>query len=259
MWKVVLVATSAAAAQVAQGPPEQVVTAGDINRLAAAVRTFTPKDEFAALPRQPSVDGKRFVIEIKPLPTSACSGYPMWEYEASENKLCISVAGGQLNLNAFLSNQGDVNTKPRDIWGDPVRYFATECSDRALPSYRATNGYGTSYKIDPTVATVTAIADSFPETANWPGTYEMTISGDQARSLVPSLRIRFTGTLSDWKPGTAIACASKRDGPTGDSPYDRRLNICLLHGHIDKLEIVDIRDGHTIHSDTNSYKPKSHS
>lgn len=230
------------------------VTAAEINALALKIRGHKPRDEFDALPSQPSLNGRRFVVELEPWgtkpPRIACFGYPMWSYSAETQTLYVSPGGGDLGLIGFSGRQGMVSKDPANPWGGrAVRYYATSCERKALPSYTATNAYGATFEIDPTAQIITAIADDHirPE---WPGSFKLQISGDAARALVDHLKVRLTGELRDWKPGVAIACDVRRDGPTASSPYDRTRNLCVANGRVEKFEVIDARNGRVLHSES---------
>lgn len=232
-------------------PSAPTASALEINSIARKVRSFTPKDEFDAPPSQASVAGRQFVVEVQPRGSgkkpAACFGYPMWSYGAATGTLYVSTGADELLLNTFLSKQGRVTKKPvADIWLEKIQYFASGCERADMPRYTASNAYGAVFTIDPTVQTVTAIADALPEGSKWPDNFEIQVSGEEARSLVPNLLVRFTGELSDWKPGVSVACGSKRNGPTADSPYDRRMNLCLFDGRIDRMDLLDVRSGKVI-------------
>ena len=240
-----------AALQTGAPPSRTKMSASEINALARKVRSFTPKDEFDVLPSQVSVSGRQFVFEVQPRGSgkkpAACFGYPMWSFDAATGTLYVSTGADQLLLNTFLSKQGRVTKKPAaDIRLERIQYFASDCERADLPRYMASNAYGAAFRIDPTVQTVTAIADGLPEGSKWPDHFEIQTSGEGARALVPNLRVRFTGELSDWKAGVPVACGSKRDGPTADSPYDRRMNLCIFNGRIDRIELLDVRSGTVI-------------
>ena len=131
--------------------------------------------------------------------------------------------------------------------GRPVRYFATSCKRATSPSYTATNAYGATFEIDPTTQIITAIADD-PIRPEWPPSFKLQISGDAARTLVEHVEVRLSGTLRDWKPGVAMACDVRRDGPTASSPYDRTRDLCIANGSIEKFEVIDRRSGRVLHS-----------
>ena len=128
-----------------------------------------------------------------------------------------------------------------------VRYFATACERVTLPSHTATNAYGASFNINPTAQIITAIADD-PIKPEWPESFKLQVPAAAARTLVEYLQVRLTGTLRDWKPGVAMACDIRRDGPTVASPYNRTRDLCVANGHIDRFEVFDARDGRMFHS-----------
>lgn len=225
----------------------------ELNAIAKKARTFPPKDEFDTAPAQTSVAGRRFKIEVPPwgsnTPPIACFGYPMWSYESASRTLFVSTGAYDLQLDTFSTRQGEVSKKPvHDIWGEKVQLFASDCARSDLPRYTASNAYGAEYRIAPTLQTITAIADALPKGLEWPDSFQLQISGKEARSLLPNLRVRFTGILEDWKAGVSAACGSRHDGPTAASPYDRRLKACLFNGYIDRIELVDVRSGSVLKS-----------
>jgi hypothetical protein len=228
--------------------PQKAVSLTEINALAAKVRTYKPKDEFDAAPSQPTWAGRPFVLTLSPKPSRmACFGSPTWSYSAETQTLYVSPGGSDLGLAGFRGKQGVISKVAGEEWGRPVRYFATACERINLPSYTATNAYGATFNIDPTAQIITAIADD-PIKPAWPEAFKLQISGDAARSLVEHLGIRLSGTLRDWKPGVAMACDIRRDGPTATSPYDRTRNLCIANGRIDRFAVIDKRTGHILHA-----------
>lgn len=223
----------------------------EINALAKEVRSFSPKDEFDEAPSHGSVSGREFIIEVAPRGSNArpaaCFGYPMWSYDSTSRTLYVSTGAHDFVLNAFSTKQGSVSKKAApDIWIEKVQYFASDCGRENLQPYTATNAYGAEYAIEPTKQIITAIADALPKGVEWPSSFKIETSGEQARSLVPNLRVRFMGSLSDWKPGVSVACGSRRDGPTAASPYDRRFDICLFNGQMQRIELLDVRSSKVI-------------
>lgn len=220
----------------------------EVNATARNVRAFRAKDEFDTPPSQRSVAGRPFSLDVPPLGSggrlAACFGYPMWSYSAETGTLYVSTGESDLMLNSFLSKQGAVSKRARsDIWGEKIQYFATDCARADLPNYTATNAYGAEFHIEPTLQTVTAIADALPRGQKWPDSFRMQIPGSEARTLVPRLRVRFIGVMQDWKPGVAVACGTRRDGPTSSSPYDRRMDLCLFNARIDRIELRNATTG----------------
>jgi hypothetical protein len=231
------------------------LSAADLNGQADKLRLFQPKDEFDTPSAQMSVAGRRFSIDVQPwgsnTPPVACFGYPMWSYDSANGTLYVSTGAHQLMLSTFLSKQGTITKKATpDVWAEKVHYFASDCVRTDLPSYTASNAYGAEFRIDPTLQTITAVADSVPEGATITKSFEMKAPGAEARSLVRNLRVRFSGVLADWKPGVPVACASRRDGPTAGSPYDRKFDLCLFNGHIDLIELLDVRTGRALQTFT---------
>jgi len=239
---------AALSAQTTEATVADSIGTSELNSTAKAVRAFVPKDEFDTPPGQRSVAGREFVIDVQPWgtkpPRMACFGYPMWSYAPDSGTLYVSTGARKLLLSAFLTKQGIVTKgTAADIWPEEVRYFASDCARADLPSYTGTNAYGATFRIEPTEQTVTAIADSLPTESKLTESFQLTIPGADARALVPNLRVRFRGRLSDWKSGVSVACGRRRDGPTASSPYDRTLKLCLFNGRIEKIELVDTRTG----------------
>ena len=228
--------------------PQKPVSLAEINALSAKVRTYKPKDEFDAAPSQPTWAGRPFVLTLSPKPPRmACFGSPTWSYSAETQTLYVSPGGSDLGLAGFRGKQGEISKVPGEAWGRPVRYFATECERVTLPSYTATNAHGASFNIDPTAQIITAIADD-PIKPEWPTSFKLQISGPEARNLVDHLQVRWSGSMRDWKSGVAMACDTRRDGPTMSSPYDRTRDLCVANGRIDKFEVIDARDGRILDS-----------
>ena len=177
----------------------------------------------------------------------ACFGYPMWSYSASTGTLYVSTGAHALMLNTFRSKHGSVAKKPaQDSSSDKIHYFASDCARSDLPSYTASNAYGAEYRIEPTLQTITAIADDLPRGSPLTESFKIETTGAAARTLVPNLRVRISGLLADWKPGVSVACGEKRNSPTATSPYDRRFDYCFFNGRIDRIELLDIRTGEVL-------------
>ena len=228
--------------------PQKTLSLAEINALGDKVRAYKPKDEFDAAPSQPAWAGRPFVLTLNPKPPRmACFGSPTWSYSAETQTLYVSPGGSDLGLAGFRGKQGVISKILGEEWGRPVRYFATACERVTLPSYTATNAYGASFNIDPTAQIITAIADD-PIKPEWPTSFKLQISGPEARKLVDQLQVRWTGTMRDWKPGVAMACDTRRDGPTVSSPYDRTRDLCVANGRLDKFEVIDARDGRILHT-----------
>jgi hypothetical protein len=138
--------------------------------------------------------------------------------------------------------------KPGDIWGDKIEYFASGCDRVQLPSYRATNAYGATFTVEKSRQIVTAIADFEDKSSKWQSSFKISVSGEEARSLVQNLNVRLSGTLSDWKPGSPVACGEQRQSPRSDLPVDRSFELCLVSGSVDLFEVVDTRDGRVLFS-----------
>jgi hypothetical protein len=223
----------------------------EINALAKKSRSFIPKDEFDEVPAQGSVSGQQFILEVPPwagnAPPVACFGYPMWSYESISRILYVSTGAHDFVLNTLSSKQGTLSkSSAPHVGGETVQYFASDCARQDLRPYTATNVYGADYRIEPTLQIITAVADALPRGLEWPSSFKIQTSGEQARALVPNLRVRFAGTLSDWKPGVSVACGSRRDRPTAALPYDRKFDICLFNGKIERIELLDVRTGKVI-------------
>lgn len=231
-------------------PADSPWKAADLNALAAKTLGWKPSDQFDTAPVQPSVSGAHFDIEV-PVRTidTACFGYPYWDYSTQKKTLFVNPGGEQVSIGPYFSESGPIRKSAgSDPTGELVRLYASSCKRSDLQSYTATNAYGASFKIDPTLQTVTAIADDPGVGGGWPEYFELTMEGSEARALVDHLKLRTTGTLRDWRPGVAVACGSRRNGPTASSPYDRRFERCLFNGRIDRLELIDDRTGKIIAS-----------
>lgn len=67
-------------------------------------------------------------------------------------------------------------------------------------------------------------------------------------SIFLNLRVRYYGKLQDWKPRASVACLDRRNEPTASSPYDRRFDIRLFNGQMDRIELRDVTTGRIIDS-----------
>ena len=76
------------------------------------------------------------------------------------------------------------------------------------------------------------------------------MAGDAARQLTQNLRVRVSGTLSDWWPGTSMLCGKSGSPPTIDLPLDSTLDICMVRGRADHLEVFNAVTGEVLYSAT---------
>lgn len=246
-----LVLASLLAPQTVASLQETVASSAELNAFAKRVRAFVPRDQFDEAPLQPSMTGRSFSLVVQPRGSdsipAACFGYPMWSYETGSRTLHVSTGAHDFVVGSFSSRQGMITRKPtREGSVEKIQYFATDCERADLQAYTSSNAYGAEFRIEPTLQTITAVADALPRGVEWPTSFKIQISGEQARTLVPHLRVRFVGVMSDWKPGVSVACLNRRNGPTARSPYDRRFDICLFNGRIDRIELLDSRTGKAI-------------
>lgn len=218
-----------------------------ITELAAKARSYVPKDQFDTAPRLPTVDGQRFDVLVKPAATvgsNGCFGSSIWSYEADQGRLWIGAAGQKMSTNTLTPTTAAI-LKP--IGDDLIEYFTLDCQREELGSYTGTNAYGAEVKVAKGHQRITAIADSVVRNPAWEPSKYFQISGEEARQLVEHLRVRFMGSLQDWKAGVPIACGTRRQNPTYTVRVDRRLDICLVSARIDRVQFVDVRTGRVLY------------
>ncbi len=253
-----LVLGSLAVAQPAAAAVKTPAGTDELNAIAKKVRAFVPRDQFDEPPPQSSMAGQTFSVVVEPRGSdsipAACFGYPMWSYDAASRILYVSTGAHDFVLGPFYSKQGML-TKQIALYGprQKVQYFASDCDRADLEPYTASNAYGADFRIEPTLQIITAIADALPGGLEWPTSFKIQTSGEQARALVSSLRVRFTGVLTDWKPGVSVACLNRSDGPIARSPYDRRYDICLFNGQIERIELLEVKTGKVLQT---FFRPK---
>lgn len=241
----------------ANASAQEIMTTEQITALAERVKNYTPRDQFDTPPAQPSVAGKRFSYTVTPLQVGPnnmiCDGFPTWGYVASDGKLDVGMTGG-----FALSYQMDGKTGrlfPSAVASveknAELTFHSLTCRKVREPNYTATNGFGAKFEIHKETDVVTAIAEFGSQTdSHWHTYWETQVSGDAARQLTQNVRVRISGTLSDWWPGTAMLCGKSSMPPTIDLPLDSTLDICMMRGHADRVEVLNAATGEVLYSAT---------
>ena len=55
-----------------------------------------------------------------------------------------------------------------------------------------------------------------------------------------------SGSLTDWGPGVSVVCAAKIQAPRITLPIDKTINLCMLRGRADRVEVIDAATGQTL-------------
>jgi len=243
---IVLVVTAPAAAQ-------QTLRDEDLSAIAEKVRQFAPRDQFDAPPPQQSLAGRRFSYTIEPKPigrATNCEAFPEWVYLPAQGRLNFSWSSSLTLTYNLLGANGPVfpptMTRPRNA---ELTFRSFTCVKRIEPSYTATNAFGAQFTIEKMTDVVSAIADFEPLGARLaPSSWEASVSGDAARTMVANARVRVSGTLADWWPGTSVVCGRKRLEPSIRLPLDRTTDLCLIRGRVERIEVIDQQTGAVLYS-----------
>jgi hypothetical protein len=238
---------------VAPASAQQTLSGEDLSVIVERIRQFTPRDQFDTLPPQPSLAGRRFsyTVEARPIGrTTNCEAYPEWVYLQAQSRLNFSWSSSLALTYALLGHNGPVfppaMTKPRNA---EITFRSFTCAKTIEPSYTANNAFGAQFTIEKMTDVVSAIADFEPLRARLaPSSWEANVSGDAARMMAANARIRVSGTLADWWPGTSIVCGRKRLEPSIRLPIDRTTDLCLIRGQVKRIEVIDQRTGATLYS-----------
>lgn len=220
-------------------------------RIADSVRDFTPKDQFDTGPRTPSLAGRRFSYTVVPSEdgSSDCSGYPDWMYVPSRGELNVSWSPGfalayEMKMKAGAQFPPGLVSLSRNA---ELAFRAFTCRRENEPDYLANNAFGAQFRVSKSTEFVTAIADFEPMVEKgFPNSWTVAVTGDSARLLSQNARVRVSGSLADWGPGVSVVCGSKIQTPTISVPRDRTVNICMVKGRADRVEVVDASTGRTL-------------
>jgi hypothetical protein len=232
---------------------QPTLSAADLTAIVEKVRQFKPHDQFDAPPAQQSLAGRRFSYTIEPRPIGLmknCEAYPEWVYLQAQSRLNFSWSSSLALTYALLGHNGPVfpptMTKPRNA---ELTFRSFTCAKTIEPSYTANNAFGAQFTIEKMTDVVSAIADFEPPGGRLaPSSWEANVSGDAARTMTANARIRVSGTLADWWPGTSVVCGRKRLEPSIRLPVDRTTDLCLIRGHVERIEVIDQQTGATLYS-----------
>jgi|GEM_PF-4943217 len=239
-------------AAVATSSSQVAATETELSVMAAQIRSFTPRDKFDSLPPLPSVAGRAFSVVMAPLEggpnNSICSGFPSWVYLPQRSHYEVGSGTVTASKSNFEGPLGPLfaTSSPREP--SLIKFLSFTCSHAKEPPYTTTNGFGAQVQVEKTTETVTAIAYDYDRLPSWKDYWESTTTGDAARQLAKNVRVRISGVLSDWSPGTPIMCGVSRRHPTMALPIDRTLNACLFKGRIDRFEVLNAATGELLYS-----------
>jgi hypothetical protein len=240
-----------------QGPaaPSQAALSGDqLEVMANQMRAFVPRDEFDAPPSLPSVNGRRFTYTVTPLRTGPqnliCSGFPTWGYWPQDGRLEVGGTESVGIKSDYRSGNSAMFPTGSDGSGlsTMLSFRSFTCQRTRLEGYTATNAFGAAFPIEASREAVTAIGDFAMINTSWRTYWGTQVTGDAARQLSQNVRIRFSGTLSDWAPGRPVLCGRSHRSPTVSLPIDRITDICIFKGRADLFEVIDAHTGEVLFS-----------
>lgn len=248
-------APSPAPAHVAGSQPSGApLTGEDLEALASQVRSFVPRDQFDTPPALPSVTGRRFSYIATPLErgpeNEICDGYPSWGFWPQDGRLEVGATEGTGIKSDFTSGSSRMFSTGQGTsdFGTMVTFRSFRCQKTRLPGYTATNGFGAQFAVERSREVVTAIGGFAMPDTSWRTHWTTQVSGDAARQLSRNVRVRVSGTLTDWARGRPVVCGRKVSTPTTRRPYDETLDICLFNGRADLFEVLDGRTGEVLFS-----------
>ncbi len=233
---------------------QETLTGEDLERMAATIRSFQPKDEFDVPPALPSVEGKRFVYTVTPRKRGPnnriCDGFPSWGYFPRQRQLEVSGMLGEELLRDLVFDTGQLWAPFSTDW---LYFRSLSCDWLPGQDYEATNGFGVKVLVDVHKEVVTAIGfvadDILPVREMVRPSWKTITAGDEGRRLARALRLRFSGTLHDWSAGEPVRCASAKSEPTMDFPYEETLDICIFKGRFERFDLIDADTGEIIYTD----------
>lgn len=238
-------------------PPAQhgaTLSGDDLEVLASRVRSFAPRDQFDMPPALPSVAGRRFSYTVTPLERGPdnliCDGFPSWGFWPQDGRLEVGATEGTGIKSDFASGSSRMFPTGQGIsdFGTMVTFRSFRCQKTRLGSYTATNGFGAQFTVERSREVVTAIGGFAMPDTSWRTYWTTQVSGDAARQLSRSLRVRISGTLTDWAPGRPVLCGRNVSTPSMRRPYEETLDLCLFNGRADLFEVVDSRTGEVLFS-----------
>lgn len=230
---------------------QEVLGPEQLAQITDPVRDFTPKDQFDTAPRASSLAGKRFSYTVVPREVGSddCDGYPDWMYLPSRGELNVSWSPGyaiayELKMKSGAQFPSGLVSLIRNA---DLAYRAFTCRRENEPDYLANNAFGAQFKVSKSTEFVTAIAAFEPiAERGFPNSWTVAVTGESARSLSSNVRVRVSGLLADWSPGVPVVCGAKVQKPTISLPRDRTVNICIVTGRADRVEVVDGSTGRTL-------------
>ncbi len=234
---------------------QDVMTGEQLVTLVEKVRSFTPKDQFDTPPATPSMAGKRFSYVVAPLQSGPnnqiCRGSPTWGYWAKDGRLEVGMSPDSALSYKMQAKQGRLF--PSDMVGvgrnSDVSFSSFTCRKIKEPSYTATNAYGAQYDIRKETEIIASVANFEPYIdKHWKTYWTTLVAGDAARELSNNIRVRISGTLEDWWAGTSVLCGFIDQSPTANLRIDRTVDICMVKGRTDHIEVIDIVSGAILYS-----------
>jgi hypothetical protein len=241
-------ASTAAATPIPTRPPDLDLAA--LISVAEKLESFQPRDAFDDEPETGSVAGKSFAYEIAPHPyregSIACNGEPEWSYDRQTARLTVNSNVGFVLKESYRPTT--VHTLAPTRFG--YTYYAFRCIHKSLESYEATNALGAKITVATYQDRTLAVATDMAIDDDWQSSWEASLASEDARALVPHLRVRIRGVLADWSPGVAVVCGSSDLSPTIDRPIENRVDLCLYKGKIQQFEVIDGRNVNVLYAST---------
>ena len=228
-----------------------------LTNTANLVRSFEAKDEFDTPPNASSLTGRRFSVDVDPRKrgpsNSICDGFPSWGYFSSLGKYEVSftparILVGYLNTPfsaAFTNTSNGV-----------LNFTSFTCQKINGGSYRATNAFGAVTTVERRKDVVIAFSDVGDTRSNMVDVlsvgnkryWSSAISGDLARKLSVSVKVRISGTIDRWPNGQNILCGMDKKEAKFDWPYEETVDACIFRTKGLTFEVIDTRTNDILNS-----------
>lgn len=224
------------------------VSEDELVRAVQSISDFRAQDSFDSPPK-PSFAGRTFVFDVTIPETSLQSQNFMclstWRYDQSSGTLKVNIR------QMFASTYTEIRGPGSPLTGnDNHAYYGVPfyCHREPEGSYSAQNAFGA----EATVATYREVRIGFstynvsegrPFSVNAvdPMEFSRVMSPADGREMVQALRLRFSGTISNWGDGGSIGCTTDRQRPTFRSPVESERVNCLVSASDVRVDLIDSR------------------
>lgn len=217
---------------------------------ARSVASFRPKDQFDQPPDAPDIVGKPFCIVVEPSkPTERCLGSPAWEFSEGSK---FSVHGFSQYVDANdvewqLGNRPPIKARSSYV-GTNIVTFSCAISDGG--TYEAQNSFGVRATVQVMKEKIFALASDVKVVTDFPidrkCCWTKVVTGDDARQLAQSVRVRIRGKVAEWANRQPIACGKRLDKAKLNFPYETAIDLCLVRADVTAVEVVDVRSGEVV-------------